>query len=213
MLALGLALPWVVVIAASLVAAVIDLRTRRIPNALSGPLLLSGIAWAVLTALGAFGPIAGAAVTKGVGDSILGALVASLPFVILWLAMGSGAGDAKLMMAIGAWLGLAGGLLVLVCTALAGGVFALAWALTEGRLLATLANLPRSAVDLVYIVRGPGRVEDRRHVVLAASAASAAAGAEPSAATFAARKSRHKLPYAPAIFAGTCAAALRVFLS
>ena len=37
---------WGVVIGASLIAAVLDLRARRIPNLLCGPLFITGLIWA-----------------------------------------------------------------------------------------------------------------------------------------------------------------------
>jgi Flp pilus assembly protein protease CpaA len=207
--------PWVVVIVAAAIAVRVDLRSRRIPNWLTGPVLLIGLLWGAACALGAVTSPTVAA-TRGIGDSLLGALVASLPFLILWLGMGAGAGDAKLMMAIGAWLGMTAGLLVLLCTAIAGGALVIAWGLKEGRLLAAFANLPRAAIDLVYVFRGPGRMQDRRELVAVATAVSAMQ-AEPSLGSAgpadAVPRPKHKLPYAPAIFAGTCLAALRVFLA
>ena len=213
-LAGGSVVPWVVVIVAAAIAVRIDLRCRRIPNWLTGPVLLCGLLWGTACALGAVTSPTAAA-TRGVGDSLLGALVASLPFLILWLGVGAGAGDAKLMMAIGAWLGMTAGLLVLLCTAVAGGAMVTAWGLKEGRLLAAFANMPRAAIDLVYVFRGPGRIQDRRELVAVAAVVSAAQ-AEPalgSAVPGAPNQRKHKLPYAPAIFAGTCVAALRVFLA
>ena len=202
--------PWAIIIVAGAVAAAIDLRTRRIPNRLTGPLLLGGLLWGMTCSVGWFAP-PNPIVSGGLGDSLLGALVAGLPFFILWMARGSGAGDAKLMMAIGAWMGMKAGLLVLICTALAGGVVVLGWALAERRLLATLANVPRAVIDLAFIARGPGRLQERRELVGATASAQAASAT--TAGPVAASRLHHKLPYAPAIFAGTCVAALRVFFS
>ncbi len=200
--------PWVVVLVVAAAAARLDLRTRRIPNRLTGPLLLGGLLWGLLITAGAFAAPSAAA-SRGIGDSLLGALVTSLPFLMLWLALGAGAGDAKLMMAIGAWLGLTAGVLVLVCTVIAGGALVIAWGLREGRLLSTFVALPRAALDLIYIFRGPGRMQDRRDVVLATQAVAAAAPVNVSGGP----KPKTKLPYAPAILAGVCLAALRVYFS
>ena len=212
----GLSLvPWVVVIAVAAVAARVDLRTRRIPNRLTGPLLLAGLLWGLGCTMGLFATTS-PAVSRGIGDSLLGALVSSLPFLVLWLGLGAGAGDAKLMMGIGAWLGVNAGLVALLGTALAGGVLVVGWGLREGRLWATFANLPRAAVDLVYVLRGPGRMDDRRELVMVAHAVNTAAPeapSAPSAAQVAGPKPKTKLPYGPAILAGTCLAALRVYFS
>jgi prepilin peptidase CpaA len=209
----GLSLvPWVVVISVAAVAARVDLRTRRIPNRLTGPLLLCGLLWGLGCTAGLFGTPS-LAVSRGIGDSLLGALVSSLPFLILWLGLGAGAGDAKLMMGIGAWLGVSAGLFALLGTALAGGLLVVAWGLREGRLWATFANLPRAAVDLVYVLRGPGRMDDRRELVMVAHAVNAVAQEAPASANVAGPKPKTKLPYGPAILAGTCLAALRVYFS
>jgi prepilin peptidase CpaA len=211
------ALPWIVVIAVAAAAARVDLRSGRIPNKLTGPVLLAGLLWGLAVTGGLLGPVSGA-VSRGIADSLLGALLAGFPFVILWLGRGAGAGDAKLMMGIGAWLGLGGGTVVLACTALAGGLIAILWAVSRGRLLATFAALPRAAIDLIYVFRGPGRMADRRDLVLAANsvnAAAAAAEVEPAIVVPAGGtlEKRFKLRYGAAILIGACAAALRVWFS
>jgi prepilin peptidase CpaA len=108
---------WGAVLGASLTAAVWDLRSRRIPNALTLPLFIAGVAFNAWV-----GGITAASLSMG------GAAVAALPFVILFLYAGGGAGDAKLMGAIGAWLGLAQGVAVLLAVVIAGAVLGLAQA-------------------------------------------------------------------------------------
>jgi prepilin peptidase CpaA len=105
---------WGVVIGASLAAALIDLRIRKIPNRLTLPLAATGFAFAALS-----GGWAGA------GDSLAGFLALLLPFFALFALKGTGAGDAKMMGAIGAWLGLRSGIVVLLAVAIAGGVLSL----------------------------------------------------------------------------------------
>ena len=102
-------LQWGVVIGASLVAAAFDLQTRRIPNALTMPLLLAGLIRAIW--LGRL---------LGLADAAAACFLLAMPFVLLFVFAGGGAGDAKLMGAIGAWLGLAQGMRVLLCVAAAG---------------------------------------------------------------------------------------------
>ncbi|MBM4028430.1 MAG: prepilin peptidase [Planctomycetes bacterium] len=84
------AVQWGVVLGASLAAALTDLRNRRIPNRLTMPLALVGLAvafygggWANLGAAGA------------------AYLVLALPYILLFLLAGGGAGDAKMMGATG----------------------------------------------------------------------------------------------------------------
>src|SRR5690348_11258812 len=114
---------WVVVIIACCVAARIDLRCRRIPNRLTAPLFLCGIGCS-LAALG----------MAGVGEGLAGAAVAGAPFFVLWLIGGGGAGDAKMMFAIGAWLGPNDAFAAAIAVALAGGVLSLVYAKAHRRL-------------------------------------------------------------------------------
>lgn len=108
-------------------ATLTDLRSRRIPNWLTLPFLILGIA--------ASGFEKG---WSGLEFSFLGVLAASLVMgVFCWLG-GMGMGDLKLCAAVGAWVGLNQMLLILVMTGLAGGVIALCWALAGGFLGQTL---------------------------------------------------------------------------
>lgn len=116
---------------ATLVAiSVVDIRTRRIPDLLSIPLICAGLVQAVL------------AVQRGVPsvaltDSIIGATAGYLVFAAIGAAFfrmrgheGLGLGDAKLLSAAGAWLGWQMLPSVVVIAALAG----LAQAAVSGRL-------------------------------------------------------------------------------
>lgn len=140
---------WAVVLIASLIGAAIDVRTRRIPNALTGPLLLAGLVYAA-----AFG--------RGAMDGVAGMLVAGLPFFVFWLLRGYGAGDAKMMMALGAWVGAAGGTVTVLCVALTGGVVALAYALARWQLFAVASNMLITVGGAVFLMRGGGRFADRQ---------------------------------------------------
>jgi len=107
-----------------------DWRTRRIPNWLTVPGLALGIA--VNTALYGW---------HGAKDSLLGAglgLVLLLPFV---LVRSLGAGDWKLVGALGAFLGPGHLLAVLFATVVIAGVMALVLVIWKKRFLRTLRNL------------------------------------------------------------------------
>ena len=65
----------------------------------------------------------------------------SLPFVFLFIFSGGGAADAKLMGAIGMWLGARNGVVALAAVLLAGAVLGLLYALSKRRLQAVLLNL------------------------------------------------------------------------
>ena len=168
---------WGVVVGASLVAMAFDVRSRRIPNLLTLPLLVAGLTAAVATR-----GFAGAA------DSLAGCLLLGLPYVALFLFAGGGWGDAKLMAAIGAWVGFASGVTVLFAVAISGGVIGLAYAAARGRLRPVLNNLR-------LMGQGAGRV--------AAGMQTPGDAAElmPESAAML------KMPYGVAICVGVCAAA------
>ena len=120
------------VVAASGAAAVIDLRTGRIPNPLTAVVAVGGLG------LAAFGLT---------GHSMTGALVgAVLGFALMLpghLFGGTGAGDVKLLAALGTWLGPGGVLMAFLYSAIAGGVLAVAHAMKRRRLGTTLSRAAR----------------------------------------------------------------------
>jgi prepilin peptidase CpaA len=94
-------------------AIVCDLRGRRIPNAISGVVFVSGlVVSAYLRGMLASG--------SGLAASVV-LLVVLLP---PWRAGGIGGGDVKLAAAVGAWVGLAHLVWFVLASALAGGVVA-----------------------------------------------------------------------------------------
>jgi Flp pilus assembly protein protease CpaA len=99
---------------ASLAAAILDVRQGRIPNWLTLPLWLLGLAKATYLG-GAGGLIAALEVS----------VLLALPYIALYFLAKGGAGDAKLMAGIGAWLSLDEGLVVLCCVATTGMVLAI----------------------------------------------------------------------------------------
>jgi len=122
---------WIVLPATALaaLAAWEDVRTRRIPNLLTGSALLLAIAVHVVLNGG-----------HGLGSSLLGMLVAGGLLLPGWLAGWMGAGDVKLMAAVGAWLGMPLALTALLATLIAGGLVATVVALQRGVLVRTFRN-------------------------------------------------------------------------
>ena len=114
------------------VATVIDLRTRRIPNLLTATVAITGIA---LTAAGLTGHSTAAALG--------GALVGLLLMLPGHLFGGTGAGDVKLVAALGTLLGPAGVLMAVLYGAIAGGVLAVGHAIHRRRLATTLSRTAR----------------------------------------------------------------------
>lgn len=158
----------VVLSAGLLVATVIDLRTRRIPNVLTASMAALGLGLAA----------------AGANENTIGASLAGLVFGLLLMLPGyalgaTGAGDVKLMAAVGAILGPALVLLAFICTSIAGGVLALVIAVRRKRLAATLAQTGR-------LVSAPGAAPTE---IRAAGAAS-------------------RFAYGPAIAAGTMLAVI-----
>lgn len=130
------------------IAAVTDLRSRRIPNWLVGSSLLGAFATAVVThGVGGLGRSAAAA---ALGGAILG---------VLYLLGGMGMGDVKLCAAVGAWIGIMQLMMALVVTGVAGGVMALVYAARGGFLKQTLEGAGA-------VVCGLGRRGPRRNAAL-----------------------------------------------
>jgi Flp pilus assembly protein protease CpaA len=136
-------IPVAVVLAALLGAAITDVRDFRVPNWLTGPLFLSGVLYH--TFLGGW---------PGLGGSLLGVLVGLGLTLPLHLAGGMGAGDVKLLAAIGAWLGALLTVALMLGTALVGGAYALGVLLffqngreTGARLVALLSRLVGRRVE------------------------------------------------------------------
>jgi prepilin peptidase CpaA len=121
------------VLAAGLAAATaIDLKSRRIPNELTAAMAVSGLA---LAATGVSGMTTAAS---------LAGLVLGLLLMLPGYGLGAtGAGDVKLMAAVGAIVGPPLVLMAFLCTCLAGGVLAVIVAVRRKRLAATLAQTGR----------------------------------------------------------------------
>jgi prepilin peptidase CpaA len=107
-----------------------DLRTRRIPNALTLGSALAALAFHAVQG----GPPALAA-------SLGGWAVGLLLFLPFFLVGGMGAGDVKLLAALGAWLGPVAVAWSALYAGIAGGLLALGVTLHRGYLRQALANL------------------------------------------------------------------------
>src|SRR5450759_699561 len=112
------------------VAAFTDVRTRRIPNVLTFTAAAAGLGLHVINS-GTAGAVWSAA---GLG---LGLLL----FLPLFALGGMGAGDVKLMAALGAWLGPQDAAWTALYAAIAGGVMAIVVALARGYLRTACTNL------------------------------------------------------------------------
>jgi len=197
-----LAIQWGVVIGASLAAAVWDVRARRIPNAITGPLAAGGLVYAVL-----------AGGLRGLGDAVGACALLALPYVLLFMFGKGGAGDAKLMGAIGAWVGLADGVIVLFCVAIAGMVFAVGKMAARGRIGFVLINAICWLYALVrYMIRYVIRRKADAVVQSRTLASDDAAEGYASQYAYAQRLTGLNIPYGVAIFVGVCIAGGYVLL-
>jgi prepilin peptidase CpaA len=119
-----------VAVGIGLTACVTDLRSRRIPNALT-----FGTAAAALV----YGAVMGG--WAGLGNALLGWVIGAVVFIVPFALGGLGGGDVKLLAALGAWLGPMPAVWVALYTGVAGGIMALAVAIASGYLRKALANV------------------------------------------------------------------------
>ena len=114
----------------TLVACITDLKTRRIPNVLTFG--------AAGVAIGAHAAASGVA---GLSSSVSGWLLGIALFFPFFALRGLGAGDVKLLGAIGAWTGPALVFRVALYAGIAGGVLAVIVALHAGYMKQALTNI------------------------------------------------------------------------
>jgi prepilin peptidase CpaA len=107
-----------------------DLLSRRVPNWLT----IGGVFAAIL-----FSSVTGG--LTGFGASVAGGAVGFFAFMPLFLLGGMGAGDVKLLAAVGAWLGPANAAWTALYASVAGGVLAIAIGLYHGYLRTAFSNL------------------------------------------------------------------------
>ena len=114
----------------ALIACVTDIRSRRIPNVLTFGAALAGLAFHLFTG----GRDAGY-------DSAMGYLAGTALFLPFFVLGGMGAGDIKLLAALGAWVGPAHVMWLAVYASISGGVFAVVVGLARGYLGTALRNV------------------------------------------------------------------------
>jgi len=111
------------------VGSITDVMTRRIPNK--------------VTYLGMMVAIAGRFALQGwhgLESAIAGGLLAGGAFLVFFLIHAMGAGDVKLITAVGCFAGPGPAIEIVLASAIAGGIFAIVQSLWQGRLRTVLAN-------------------------------------------------------------------------
>ena len=116
--------------ACALVASVFDVKSRRIPNFITFPAFLFGLA--LHLALGGW---------RQLLSALAAGVICGLVFLVFYIAGGMGAGDVKLIMAVGCIAGLSHVAYLLVLTAISGGVMAVIYAMMRGKLQQTIMNV------------------------------------------------------------------------
>ena len=133
----------IVLVCTVLAAGLYDLRYRRIPNWLNLAAMSAGVVLNLLLFAG-----------HGFALALLGIGCSLLVYLPLYLVRGMGAGDVKLMAAVGAIAGPRNWIGIFLATAILGGIVSLIYVLCRRRLHETLLNLGVIVTELLH-VRAP----------------------------------------------------------
>lgn len=147
-------IPFGVVSIVSLLACVTDLKSFRIPNYITAPLAASGIVF--------HGVFYGSA---GLQNSIFGLLFGFFSLMLLYLIGGMGAGDVKLLAAVGAWLGVPTIVYVFIVAAVTGSLYSFALLVAQGRLTSAVTTVRVVFRQLVVVGKHLGSEERIESVV------------------------------------------------
>jgi prepilin peptidase CpaA len=155
--------PLLFVSAAMIVAAVIDGWKLKVPNWLTLPLIISG--W-LLGLVHNIGWLEGTGV-GGFGAAFAGALIGFALLLPIYVIGGMGAGDVKMQMGFGSWVGAFFGLQTgtgiifwAFCTAVViGGIMALAMIVIRGQLSRNVQNTREIVHD--WFSAGLGTISER----------------------------------------------------
>ena len=118
------------VLAVAAVACVWDLKSARIPNWLTFPAAALALVFHVVAPEG-----------RGFGAAALGLLVGLAVFFPVFALRAMGAGDIKLLAALGAWVGATTVVFVAIYASIAGGVLALVVMAARGYLRKGFSNI------------------------------------------------------------------------
>jgi prepilin peptidase CpaA len=156
--------PIVVVCVAMLAAAVIDWWKFKVPNKLTFPLIISG--W-ILGLANNLGLDAG---EGGIGAALFGTFLGCALLIPIYAIGGMGAGDVKMTMGFGSWIGAFYGIdegssvifWAFVCGVLAGGVIGLGMILARGQFRQNAQHL-REILGDMFQSSGIGQIADKAY--------------------------------------------------
>ncbi len=120
------------------IAAYIDWKEHRVPNWLNFSAILFGICFHSIM----YGP-------QGLYFSLLGILVGFATLVVPYLLRGMGAGDVKLMMAVGAWVGVGATFQGFLWTVVVGAVMGISLMVYSRQLKERMLTVALATVNLL----------------------------------------------------------------
>ena len=123
-------LPIYVALLVCVSAAITDVRLLRIYNWLTIPALLCGLSWQLA--------VNG---MDGLADGVAGVVIAFVVLLIPFMIGAMGAGDVKLMAALGAWVGIGFAAQILLIACLLAGAASVIALIRRGGLLAAWVNI------------------------------------------------------------------------
>lgn len=138
----------IVVLAIGIIACITDVRSRKIPNILTFGAAACGLTFHLA--------VAGLPGLLTAGGGWATGVALFLPFFLL---RGMGAGDVKLLAALGAWLGPMQTIWLALFASIAGGLMALIVALSAGYFRSMFRNI--GSMLLYWYVAGPRPVPDQ----------------------------------------------------
>lgn len=144
--------PLLVVLSVGLLAALMDVRSFRISNLVTLPLLVAGLVFHSIAFSGA-----------GLAYAAQGAIVGFACLILFYALGGMGAGDVKLLTAVGAWIGPHAVFGLFIVSSLLMCLYAVSLTWWQGRLYQTLIRatlLFRQGVLLIQHVGQEERVEE-----------------------------------------------------
>ena len=125
----------------TLTAAILDVRHRRIPNALSVAGLVIGLVFRIATEG-----------LPGLGDGLGGFAIGFGSLLLLWAMGGGGGGDVKLMGALSVWLGTRQTVSVLILSSVLAFLFTAIRGAMRRTKFETTTSRPRQKVAVAFAV-------------------------------------------------------------